>query len=135
MANCTCPRPATISDIPQFTCPEELGQIQRLGFMRGSFTNFAAAPVDLTTDWTPKLTAADDEHVVITPLIEGFTIPSGEPITEGGDDNTTLNGNPVVVGDGQIVASGMGRQWNAAIVTALKELACEPDLQMFMINE
>lgn len=137
LAFCECPQPATIGAIPAFTCGEDFGQIQKFVFQRRqaapSFATLVAAGT--LANWTPLKAAVDSTKIVATPFFEGFTIPPVDAITEGGDDNTTLDGVAVVVGQTTPVGVGNFRSLPAAIFAALKLYNCEPDLTVFMINE
>lgn len=142
LAFCECPQPAAIGAIPAFTCGEDFGQIQKFVFQRRqanpSFPTFNTAGVgdaSLLASWTPLKAAADSTKVVATPFFEAFTIPPVDAITEGGDDNTTLDGVAVVVGQTTPVGVGNFRSLPAAIFAALKLYNCEPDLTVFMISE
>lgn len=139
--NCSCPLPAAIPAITAPDCAENLGQIQKIAFQRRQATapfptqdnalNGAAA----LASWTTLLAAVDDTKIVVTPFFENFVIPGSTEILEGGDDNTTLDGKPVVVGGTTSRATGMFRQMPADTIKSLKALMCEIDLTFFMINE
>lgn len=136
-ASCTCPTPAAIGTIGAFTCGENLGQIQKIIFQRRQtvkpFT--ALLPPDEKASWTPLFASVNSTKVQITPFFENFIIPQVEAITEGGDDNTTLDGNAIVVGASQIRATGNFRSLPASILKALKAYNCEPDLTVYLVNE
>lgn len=137
--DCICPRPAALKTVNRVTCPENLGQIQRLMFQRSGYVFDSEA--DPTTDitllasWTPLLTAAAGTKVVITPYIDNLVIPQAEAITRGGNDNTTLNGVEQILGYGGITATGMFTSVPVAIIEQLRDLMCEPDLVVYMINQ
>lgn len=137
---CSCPKPAALTTIPKQTCPENIGQIQKILFQRAGWTFDSEA--DPTTDWTllaswtPLLTAVGDTKVVVTPWLENVVIGRAEAITEGGGDNTTLNGRQITVGAGNIPMTGDFRMVASAIVEAMKALQCEgEELVMYFINE
>ncbi len=138
-ASCACPGLSELAAIPAFTCGENLGQIQKIIFQRRQATGsptFATLILPQTlANWTALLTETDDTKVVATPLFENFIIPAVEAITEGGDDNTTLNGVPLVVGASTISVTGNFRSIPAAILRALKAYNCEPNLTVFFVNE
>ena len=133
--DCVCPLPAALGSPPVVECPENLGQIQKLLFVRKSDTATFAdeTTIVLIINWTPLLTAVDDTKVVATHFFENHIIPQAEPITEGGGDNTTLNGVEQVLGVGPITVTGNFRNVPNAHIKALKALICE-DLSVFMVN-
>ena len=140
-ASCVCPLPAEIGDIAAFTCGENLGQIQKIVFQRRQAVapfptqDNAIGGAAVLASWTPLLAAADATKVQVTPFFENLVIPAVEAITEGGDDNTTLDGTPVVVGATTIAVTGNFRSLPAAILAQLKVYACEGDLSAYFINE
>lgn len=144
--DCVCPRPAEIQTISASDCPEDLNQLQRIFFQRNGQGSFADETTGLggfaaVATWTPLFAVGDDTKITKTPLFENFVIPQGEPITEGGGDNTTLNGETVILGVGPIQASGMFRSIKNAIIKELRDYTCEsapgqsPGLGLFFANE
>jgi hypothetical protein len=138
-ASCACPLPTEIGDIPALECGENLGQIQKIVFQRRQATGsptFATLILPATlANWTTLKTASDATKVQTTPFFENFIIPHVEAITEGGNDNTTLDGTPLVVGASTVSVTGNFRSIPAAMLAALKAFNCENDLTIFMINE
>ena len=138
-ASCACPPAVAITDIPVEDCGENLGQIQRIVFQRrqatGSPTFATLVLPTLIANWDTLKTATDATKVQATPLFEGFTIPAVEAITEGGDDNTTLDGVPLVVGASTITVPGNFRSLPSSILKALKAYNCEKNLTVFLVNE
>lgn len=137
LAFCTCPAPVEIPDITPFTCGEDFGQIQKLVFQRRQATpTFATliAPQTLA-NWTTLKTASDATKVQTTPFFENFIVPPVEAITEGGDDNTTLDGVAIVVGEGTPIATGNFRSLPSATFEELQKFNCEATLTAFWINE
>jgi hypothetical protein len=133
--NCVCPLPAEIVDIPSTPCGESIGQIQKFILARRSGNAFATLLLPaVLANWTTLLTANDATKHQVTPFVENVVIPASEPILEGGDDNTTVDGNPIVVGAGQIRATGMFAELTPAILVALKAFNCEKDLMIYFIN-
>lgn len=134
---CVCPAPSEIADIPAFDCGEDFGQIQKLVFQRrqsvASFATLVAAGT--LSNWTTLKGATDSTKVVSTPFFENFVLPAVEAITEGGDDNTTLDGVAVVVGQTTPIATGNFRSLPSAIFEAIQLYNCEKDLTVYMINE
>ena len=140
--NCDCPPSAALGDIDAQDCPEDLGQVQRLFFQRlgaGSFATEIIFAAQAT--WTPLFIAADGTKITKSPRFENHIIPQVEPITEGGGDNTTLDGAEVVLGSGPVTVTGTFRSVKNAIIEQMKLLGCEstpgqsPGLGVFMVNE
>jgi hypothetical protein len=138
-ASCACPQPAAIIDIPALTCGENIGQIQKIIFQRRQATadpTFATQLLpQVLANWQDLQSATDDTKVQVTPFCENVIIPPVEAITEGGDDNTTLDGVPLVVGASTISVTGDFRSIPSAILAALKKYNCENLLTVFFINE
>jgi hypothetical protein len=106
--DCNCPDDGVHVEIDSTECPFDMKQIQRIAFAtRGKViwdsedggglgtegVPVADAQADTLADWEARRTAIDDTKIVVTPLIGGDPIITpGEAITEGGGDNSTLNG-------------------------------------------
>ena len=132
--NCSCPLPAALTTIPPFSCGEDLGQIQKLVVQRfGNPFDDLTKPT-LIANWTTLKTATDGTKVVTTPYVENFVIAQGAAITEGGNDNTTIDGIPIVVGAEAPVATGVFASLPSATLKALQTLNCEGNLSVYLIN-
>ncbi len=146
-----CPKPTALTVIPNTTCPEELGQIQRFIFARAGFIRFNTIDPTASTQipasiqgvgnfptvlapWTILLAEADDDKAIVTPLIGGDpVINPGDQVTFGGGDNSTLNGEVYHVAFNPADGSFRFDSLTAAQTAALKLLVCE-DLEVFFIN-
>lgn len=134
---CVCPAPTAIQSITAITCGEDFGQIQKLVFQRRQTTQ----PFDTVTEagtlanWTTLKGATDSTKVVSTPFFENFVVPPVEAIKEGGDDNTTLDGVAIVVGESSPFATGNFRSLPVLQFEELQKYTCETDLTVYMINE
>lgn len=137
-----CPLPASINDLSDIVCPEIIGQVQKLVFQRrqssapfSTFEGATAGGADLIASWDAYKTAVDDTKVATTPFFDSFTIPMVEAVTEGGDDNTTLDGAELVVGTTTVTVTGQFRNLPAANLRQLKAYNAEQNLTIYMINE
>lgn len=134
MAICKCPAAAALPNIPNFTCAESFGQIQKVAFQRlyksaggkNSFT--AAAGIGKLASWSPLLAAEDDTKIVISPYIQAPTAEAGAPRTFGGG-NETLGGIEEIIGREPTPFTGVIRKMPQSLIKALKELQCESDSQ------
>ena len=141
MFGCACPAAASLTAIPAITCGENIGQIQKILFQRKQATASPTIPdiadADVIATWTALKAAVNATKVIVSPFTEEVVIPRGTPITEGGDDNTTLNGNAIVVGAAAIPVTGIFRSIPADVLRALKKLNCEATagLTVFLVNE
>lgn len=131
-----CPLPTAIGDITTQDCQEHFGQIVRYFFQRVG-TPF----VDITdeAEWDIALAAADDTKIQGSPFAEGITFPTADPITEGGDDNTTQFGQIIVVGGPTVVVAGNHRGLPSDIQKELQEYISESavynQLGVYLVNE
>ena len=134
MAICKCPAAAALPNIPNFTCAESFGQIQKVAFQRlyksaggkNSFTT--AAGIGKLASWSPLLAADDDTKIVISPYIQAPTAEAGAPRTFGGG-NETLGGIEEIIGREPTPFTGVIRKMPQSLIKALKELQCESDSQ------
>lgn len=139
--DCNCPLPTALTAIPALDCGVNLNQIQRLIFRRRGDVlgaNASGGPNDptLLADWQALLAATDDTKVVVTPLIASNPIiDAGDAITNGGGDNTTLNGVEEVEGTNPSAFSAEFKSLTPEIEKALKALVCELNLEVFFVLE
>jgi len=138
MPTCTCPAAQAITCVPNASCPQDFGQIQKLIFQRvfstGSTKNsLTLANAKLKANWTPLFAATAGTKAVITPYVEAPTADGGDPITFGGG-NDTVGGVTKIVGRNPISMSFALRQYSQDIVKALKALQCESALGVYFVN-
>ncbi len=146
---CNCPIATALTTITPNSCPTELGQIQRAWFVRKgqviwdtATAGVANVPGTIAGDvvtviqgWNVLKIALDDTKVVFAPLFGGdITIAPAEAITQGGNDNSTLNGQTYFVAFPDSAFSARYDQLTATQTGELKELVCE-DLEVYLINE
>jgi len=127
-----------------------MGQIQRYWFVRKGeviwdtvtpannlpATIAALAPTVLA-GWTILFAAADDSHVVPSPLIGGdSTLTGGSTISQGGGDNSTLSGQTLINGINPTDGTARFDSLTGAQITAFRKLACEgTGLEVYLINQ
>lgn len=134
MAICKCPAAAALPNIPNFTCAECFGQIQKVAFQRlykgtgekNSFTT--SAGIGKKASWTPLLSAENDTKVVVSPYIQAPTAEAGAPRTFGGG-NETLGGIEEIIGREPTPFTAVMRKMPQSLIKALKDLQCESDSQ------
>lgn len=134
MAICKCPAAVALPNIPDVTCAESFGQIQKVAFQRlykragekNSFTT--SAGIGKKASWTPLLSATDSTKVVISPYIQAPTAEAGAPRTFGGG-NETLGGIEEIIGREPTPFTAVMRKMPQSLIKALKDLQCESDSQ------
>lgn len=138
--NQTCPLPDALTDITPITCAENLGQIQKIVLQRPQTTvpfptqDATIGGAAVIASWDVYKAAVDSTKVVTTPFFEAYEVPGSEAILEGGDDNTTLDGAPILVGATTPRAEGMFRGLPAEVLKELKA-NCEANMTVYFINE
>lgn len=136
---CNCPAPTALTPITAVTCGVDLRQVQRIAYQRKTGTSFdqgAGTPRNIATlaDWQALIAAADDDKIVVSPLIGGDpTIEPGEAITTGGGDNSTLNGVEEVEGENPSSFSCIFKSLPASIQKEMRQLNCEKNLKVYLI--
>lgn len=134
MAICKCPAAAALPNIPNFTCAESFGQIQKVAFQRlykstGEKNSFTTTEcITKKASWTPFLSADDDTKVVVSPYIQAPTAEAGAPRTFGGG-NETLGGIEEIIGREPTPFTAVMRKMPQSLIKALKQLQCESDSQ------
>lgn len=140
---CKCPAAAALPDVPAINCAESFGQIQKVAFQRltkanGTKNSFTStATITLLASWTPKLSAADDTKIVVSPYIQAPTAEAGAARTFGGG-NETLGGVEEIIGREPTPFTGVIRKAPQDVIKALKEMQCESwgdNLGIFLFDE
>lgn len=138
---CNCPLASALSDIPLSDCPESFGQIQKVVFQRlesatGVKNKFVVGTNNITelASWTTFIEAADGTKAVVSPYITNPETEVGEARTYGGG-NQTLGGIELTIGREATTFTGTFLQENASTIRALKELQCEENLGVYLIDE
>jgi len=130
MAICKCPAAEMLPNIPDFTCAESFGQIQKVAFQRlyksgGEKNSFTTpASIGVRSSWTPLLVAKDDTKIVVSPYIQAPTAEAGAPRTFGGG-NETLGGIEEIIGREPTPFTAVMRRMPQSLIKALKGLQCE----------
>lgn len=138
---CTCPAAAALTDIPNVTCPESFGQIQKVAFQRlynGTARNgMTNSTVLLKATWTALLAAANSTKVVVSPFINSPEDSGGDVRqTSGGNDD--LGGIPDVLGGESVQFAGVLRAIPQATIAVMKKLMCEANagnLGVYLFDE
>lgn len=134
MAICKCPAAVALPTIPNFSCAESFGQIQKVAFQRlykntGDKNFFSTeASIEKLASWTTLLSAENDTKIVLTPYVQAPTAEAGAARTFGGG-NETLGGIEEVIGREPTPFTAVLRRVPQNIIKALKQLQCESDSQ------
>lgn len=139
MSMCSCPAGAALPAVPNASCPQDFGQVQKIIFQRifktagtkNSFTQTAG--IKQLSSWTALFSASDGTKCVITPYVEAPTSDGGDAITFGGG-NDTVGGTTKVIGRNPVNMSFVMRQMTQDVIKALKGLQCEDELGVYLIN-
>ena len=136
---CSCPAGAALPAVPNASCPQDFGQVQKIIFQRifktagtkNSFTS--SSDIKQLSSWTALFSASDGTKCVITPYVEAPTSDGGDAITFGGG-NDTVGGTTKVIGRNPVNMSFVMRQMTQDIIKALKGLQCEDELGVYLVN-
>lgn len=139
MSMCSCPAGAALPSVPNASCPQDFGQVQKIIFQRifktagtkNSFTQ--TANIKQLSSWTKLFSASDGTKCVITPYVEAPTSDGGDAITFGGG-NDTVGGTTKVIGRNPVNMSFVMRQMTQDVIKALKGLQCEDELGVYLVN-
>lgn len=134
MAICKCPAAAALPHIPDFTCAESFGQIQKVAFQRlykasevkNSFAKTNG--IGKKAEWSLFLSASDSTKIVVSPYIQAPTVEAGAPRTFGGG-NETLGGIEEIIGREPTTFTAVMRKMPQSLIKALKDLQCESESQ------
>ena len=139
MSMCSCPAGAALPAVPNASCPQDFGQVQKIIFQRifktagtkNSFTQ--SASIKQLSSWTALFSASDGTKCVITPYVEAPTSDGGDAITFGGG-NDTVGSTTRVIGRNPVNMSFVMRQMTQDVIKALKGLQCEDELGVYLVN-
>ena len=139
MSMCSCPAGAALPSVPNASCPQDFGQVQKIIFQRifktagtkNSVTQTAS--IKQLSSWTALFSASDGTKCVITPYVEAPTSDGGDAITFGGG-NDTVGGTTKVIGRNPVNMSFVMRQMTQDVIKALKGLQCEDELGVYLVN-
>lgn len=126
-----CPEASSLSAITEVSCGVDFKQIQRLAFQRvgnkfDKVTQTSPNDIKALSSWTTFLSASDSTKVVLTPFIGGNpVITPGTAITNGGGDNSTLNGTEELNGSNPSVFTAEFKSLPAQTIRELSKLSCE----------
>ena len=142
---CQCPAAAAIATIPNVTCPENFGQIQKVAFQRlrkadgtkNRFDSSTGHGIQTLASWEDLLAALDGSKVVVSPFINSHADSGGDArMTSGGNDD--LGGIAEVLGGNPVQFDGQIRGVPQSVIKAMKELQCEANagnLGVFLFDE
>lgn len=138
-----CPAPTAIASIPATDCPVRWDQIQKILLRRiNGREALSTTNILLSATITPLLTETDDTKLIVSPFISNLVIPTTEALKEGGNDNTTINGVPILRGLGFAAATGQIKNISAATAAAIRaitpETAVQPgqtDIEVMFVNK
>lgn len=139
---CQCPAAAALPSVPNATCSESFGQIQKIAFQRlraadGTENKFTLADIVKLASWETLLSANDGTKIVVSPFVHSPADSGGDArVTGGGNDD--LGGIPEVLGENPVQFAGNFRAIPQAIAKALKQMECEANvgnLGVFLFDE
>ena len=133
MRTTVCPKPAALTSIPDLTCPQSFGQIQKIAFTRkgNPFTTEALAITK--SEWVTRLAALDDTKMIITPFLSGFDTEPGKA-KEYGSGNEMRNGIPMILRNDPTKVSAKLFEYDSDCIKAIKKLYGE-DVEVYLFNE
>lgn len=140
-----CPLPSELVTIPEKDCNFRIDQITRMVFYRlsGDITaNFAdEAAVLEKANWESFLADADDDKGVMTAPMANVVLPGSEGAFYGGDDNTTVDGLPIYMGENNVTVTGEFHDTPSDVIAATRKVSQEanasfgnPRVGMFFFN-
>lgn len=137
---CSCPVAAAIPNIPISSCPQSIGQIQKVVFQRVFNSDGTKNALDASTanptlkaTWTALLAAANATKVVCSPYLNAPTGEAGA-IKTYGSGNEVLGGIPITIGREPSTFTCNLLQQPQVTIEALKSYMCE-EVGVYLINE
>lgn len=127
---CSCPNPVELTSPIDFECAINFDQIQKIFLFRKSAIsglNWFADQAGLLVEanWDTLLAESGDDKMIVTPFLNNIIVPQSEEQTEGGNDNTTINGIETSLGEGFSKVTGELRGAPSDVSRALQLVGCE----------
>lgn len=117
-----CPLPAALPAIPNQDCMVAVGNIIAVALQRKQTVSpFTTTSIKTQAAWTPLIAASDLTAIKIV-NVQNFESTPGEPITEGGNDQTTFRGRKKVKYMGYTDFTAMAEGVSHAYAKALAQL-------------
>lgn len=133
-----CPPADSLATIPVSTCPESMGQIQKVLFQRiakSDGTKNSIATPKLKASWTPLLAATDGTKVTISPYLNAPKTEPGAPRTYG-SGNEAIGGVEIIIGRNPTAFTGVFNQQPQKTIVAMKGYEGEDgNIGVFLIDE
>lgn len=130
--DCNCPESSALTEIDLENCGVNMNQIQRIAIQRNTPNAFTPATIILLATWQAFSTAVDSTKIIFTPMIGGDpVIEPGEAITNGGGDNSTLNGIEEIDGTNPSKFSTMFKSLSPKVEAQLKQAMCEKNATVY----
>lgn len=145
--DCNCPDDGILTTISSSDCSFDLNQIQKfiLSTTSGAVAwnilanvtggaPIATARLDTLADVLVQTGQTDNTKIVVTPFIGGDpVIEAGEILTEGGNDNSTLNGVELVTGIAPSKFTAVFKSLTPTQESELSDAMCK-SLELYMIS-
>ncbi len=128
--SCACPKPSALTAITAVSCAFKIDQTVRLAFVRNhtaSLFPVSSNAITALASWTANKALTNSNKHIISPLFSNPQLPQSEALEEGGNDNTTVNGIPLYMGEGFVKFTGQFRNLEPAIADQLRLLSCESE--------
>lgn len=140
MLLCSCPPGTALTDIPNVTCPDGVGQVQKIIFQRlyssgttkNKFTIATDDPAALAS-WTALKTATDSTKVTVSPFVAQPEMDANAPREYGGG-NATVGGIPIILGAEPSPFKCRIINTRQDVIEAMKEYQCET-LAVYLVDE
>ncbi|WP_440881420.1 hypothetical protein [Tenacibaculum sp. C7A-26P2] len=132
---CNCPDVGILGAIPNSNCPWDIKQLQRLILQETPY-KWKNGTVDITkkADWDVLIAATDKTKVIVTPNLRDVKIEPGDFITEGGGDNTTLNGVEEITGQNPSTVTALLKSGTPEQEKAIRKITCKSNLGFYGIT-
>lgn len=130
-----CPPGTYLGGIAPTDCPIKWDQTQKIVFGRKSTGRFPNAGAFVSqSHWQSLLNALNDSRLVITPYVSNLVIPATEVLSQGGNDNTTIDGVPEVTGIGFAAVTFTLKNVSAETANELRLIGTETMIQPGVSN-
>lgn len=130
-----CPPGTYLGGIAPTECPIKWDQTQKIVFGRKYDNRFPNAGSFVSqAHWQALLNVLNDSRLVITPYVSNLVIPATEVLSQGGNDNSTIDGVPEITGVGFASVTLMLKNISAETANELRLIGTESMIQPGVSN-
>lgn len=130
--SCDCTNLSVIPTLEDVTCPEGNGQVGKIAFQ---FLNQAFTDISDQSEWLTLIAAVDVTKIQLTPPLDNGLMPTVDPVTKGGGDNSTFRGAVRFISDAPQTFTAELPDAPTSAIQKLRELICAKQIGVYILKD